>query len=197
MLNACLVFIMFGVALELKLENFKQVLKTPIPIISGLFSQLFLLPLCTILLINVIEPIPSVALGMILVASCPGGNVSNFFSMMSKGNVALSVSITAISTSLSFIMTPINFAFWSSYYSPANALLQEVNLDIYSIIVTIFVVLLIPLIAGMLIATHRPEIDKRISGVTRKASLFIFGLFVIFTFTKNFEIFVQFMVINR
>jgi len=182
---------MFGVALELKIENFERILKTPVPIFTGLVSQFILLPACTFLLILLMKPTASVALGMILISACPGGNVSNFFSMMSKGNVALSVSITAISTALCVFMTPFNLAFWSNFYEPTRAILQEVNLDMSNVVVTIFMVLLIPLILGMILSAKRPDLSFKISGHIRKISLAIFGVFVLGALVANFDIFLN------
>lgn len=186
---------MFGVALELKAENFKQVFRTPIPVITGLTSQFILLPAVTFLLVVLIKPSAGIALGMLLVAACPGGNVSNFFSMMSKGNVALSVSITAISTLLSVVMTPFNLAFWSSMYAPTNEILEAVNLNVSSIISTIFLVLLVPLFSGMLVREKKPEWTLKISGPIRKISLLIFGAFVIIALAANFQQFINYISI--
>ena len=83
-LNIVLGFLMFGVALEIKVENFKNLLKNPKSVIIGLLCQFFLLPMFTFLFVWIIKPTPSVALGMILVSCCPGGNISNFISALSK-----------------------------------------------------------------------------------------------------------------
>ncbi|MEQ6120079.1 bile acid:sodium symporter family protein [Reichenbachiella sp. MALMAid0571] len=182
---------MFGVALELKVENFRRIFKTPVPILTGLVAQFILLPAGTFLLILLIQPTASVALGMILISACPGGNVSNFFSMMSKGNVALSVSITAISTALCIFMTPFNLALWSNFYAPTRAILQEVNLEMSNVVITIFMVLLIPLILGMLLSAKRPDLSSKISGHIRKMSLVIFGAFVLGALAANFDIFLH------
>ena len=97
-LNLVLGFIMFGIALSLKAQDFRYVLQIKKAFFIGIFSQFFLLPLTTFLLTLILKPIPSMALGMILVASCPGGNLSNFFTFLAKGNVGLSVSMTGFST---------------------------------------------------------------------------------------------------
>ena len=99
-LNVVLGFVMFGVALDIRGEDFRRVLRSPKGPLIGLTAQFLLLPAFTFLLTRVISPRPSVALGMILVAACPGGNMSNFFTHHAKGNAALSVSMTAVSTVL-------------------------------------------------------------------------------------------------
>lgn len=184
---------MFGVALELKIENFKQVFRTPVPVITGLISQFILLPAVTFFLVVLVQPSAGIALGMFLVSACPGGNVSNFFSMMSKGNVALSVSITAISTLLSVVMTPFNLAFWSSMYEPTNEILEAVNLDVASIVATIFLVLIVPLFGGMIVRKKRPDWTSKISSPIRKVSLLIFAAFVIIALVANFQQFINYI----
>ncbi len=115
-LNVTIAFVMFGVALNIKLSEFREVFTKPKSVITGLISQFVLLPAVTFLFILVLKPTPSVALGMILVAACPGGNVSNFMTSLAKGNIALSVSLTALATMLAMVMTPANFAFWGDLY---------------------------------------------------------------------------------
>ena len=94
--NIILAFVMFGVALGIKVETFKEVFKNPKSVIVGMLLQWVALPAITCLLAIILNPIitPMVAIGMLLVASCPGGNISNFMSSLSKGNVELSVSMT-------------------------------------------------------------------------------------------------------
>jgi hypothetical protein len=117
--NIILAFVMFGVALNIKPRTVKDVFKKPKSIIVGAFLQWFALPAITFAVVFALNPFitPMIALGMILVASCPGGNISNFLSSLSKGNIVLSVSLTAITTSMAPIITPINFFVWGSLYS--------------------------------------------------------------------------------
>lgn len=184
---------MFGVAIELKVGDFKLLLKYPKAIFTGLISQFLFLPAATFLFICIIEPSAGIALGMMLVAACPGGNVSNFFSILSKGNVALSVSITAIASSLAVILTPLNFTFWASQYAPTNKLLQEVSLDVYGIVLTIIFVLLIPLIIGMTVNHRHPDFTQRYSKYIRKTSILIFSAFVVIGLATNFDYFINYI----
>jgi BASS family bile acid:Na+ symporter len=103
---------MFGVALDLKVADFKAVLTMPKPVIIGMVGQFVLLPAFTFLLIMVIKPSTSIALGMMLVAACPGGNISNFLTHYAKGNTALSITMTALSTAVAIVMTPLNLSLW-------------------------------------------------------------------------------------
>jgi len=109
---------MFGVALDVKVSDFKLLVNKPKPIIIGFLSQFIMLPALTFILVLLIKPQPSIALGMFLVAACPGGNISNFMTKLAKGNTALSISLTAFSTLLAMFLTPFNFELWSNMYSP-------------------------------------------------------------------------------
>ena len=93
--NIILAFIMFGVALGIKFQTFKDVFKNPKSVFVGIFLQWVALPAVTFAVALILSPVitPMIALGMILVASCPGGNISNFMSSLSKGNIELSVSL--------------------------------------------------------------------------------------------------------
>ncbi|MEM6765311.1 MAG: bile acid:sodium symporter family protein [Bacteroidota bacterium] len=192
-LNITLGFIMYGVALSLTLDDFKRVAKSPLSPAIGIFSQFILLPGLTYLLILLIKPIPSMALGMIMVAACPGGNISNFISLMAKGNVALSVSLTAISTLLSIIMTPFNFSFWANMYEPTAQLLKVISIDPMEMVVTIIIVLAIPLILGMWTAHKLPAFTKRISPVIRTLSIVIFGFYVVIAIYNNLDAFLNYI----
>ena len=136
-LNISLGFIMFGVALGIKIENFKTLFQKPKPVIIGFISQFIALPALTFLLAILFHNyIPlGVALGLILVAACPGGNISNFISSLAKGNVELSISLTAIATLMAIVLTPFNFAFWGDLYiryleySSGTELLQPLKID--------------------------------------------------------------------
>ena len=113
-LNAVLGLVMFGVALDLKIEDFRSALKTPKALALGLFGHHVLFPAMTYVLVWILQPQPSIALGMILVSSCPAGHISNFLVHFSRGNTALSVSVSALSTLTALVMTPLNFAFWGN-----------------------------------------------------------------------------------
>ena len=96
--NLILALIMFGVALGISIDDFKRLLQNPKIFITGILAQFLMFPLLAYLLVNLINPYASVALGMIMVAACPGGNISNFATHMAGGNAALSVSLTAFAT---------------------------------------------------------------------------------------------------
>lgn len=112
LVNLTLSLVMFGVALDIKVSDFTNLLKEPKPVIVGIISQFILIPLVTFLMIILINPTPSIALGMMMVAACPGGNISNFMTKLAGGNTALSISLTTFASFAALIMTPLNFAIW-------------------------------------------------------------------------------------
>jgi BASS family bile acid:Na+ symporter len=192
-MNVSLAIIMFGVALELTIEDFKKVAKNPKGTIIGLSSQFLLLPALTFLLVILLEPHPSFALGMMMVAACPGGNISNFFSLLARGNAALSVSMTAFATLLSIFMTPFNFAFWASLYGPTNAILTEIHLDLFEVFRIIILILGIPLIAGMALRHFKDKLSQKISPYIKNFGIIFFAGFVIVAFSMNFENFMDYV----
>ena len=192
-MNVSLAIIMFGVALELTIDDFKKVAKNPKGTILGLISQFILLPALTFLLVLVMEPHPSFALGMMMVAACPGGNISNFFSLLAKGNAALSVSMTAFATLLSIVMTPFNFTFWASLYGPTNAILTEIHLDLFEVFRIIILILGIPLILGMTLRHFKNDFSKMISPYIKNFGIIFFAGFVIVAFSMNFDNFINYV----
>ena len=149
-INIVLAFVMFGVALGIKPSMFVEVFRKPKSVLLGMCCQLILLPLFTFLLAIALGPAISwtMALGMILVASCPGGNISNFMSSLSKANIELSVSLTAISTALAILMTPFNFWLYGNMYLHVADIAGEVPhlvIPLWDVLKTIFVLLGVPL----------------------------------------------------
>ncbi len=192
-LNITLAFIMFGVALEIKPEHFRQIVKYPRSAIIGFLSQFLLLPALTFLLILLIQPTASVALGMILVAACPGGNISNFMSHLAKGNTALSVTLTGMATLGSIFLTPLNFAFWGGLYAKASRLIMPIEIDPWHMLQTVFMLLGIPIILGILFAKRFPVTTQRITRPIKILSLFIFAGFVIVAFSNNYPYFLKYI----
>lgn len=198
-LNVTIAFIMFGVALDIKIKQFRDVFKKPKSAIIGVVSQFILLPAVTLGFILLLNPTPTVALGMILIASCPGGNVSNFMSAMAKGNVALSVSLTTIATLAATFMTPLNFALWGKLYlnsynaSGAGTYLVPIEIDFMQMVQTVVILLGIPVVLGILFAQYLPRTTAKIKKPIRKASIIIFIAFVIILLSANFNHFLHFI----
>ncbi len=181
-LNIILALLMFAVALDLKPEDFRAVARAPKGPLAGIATQLLLLPAATFVLVQLIDPIPSVKLGMMLVAACPGGNVSNFLVWLARGNTALSVSMTAVTSCAAVVMTPLNLAFWASLDPDTRALLAEVAIDPARVFVTILLILALPLAAGMLLRSRLPDFSARIQRPMRMIGGVIFLGFIVVAF---------------
>ena len=193
LLNIALAFVMFGIALDIKTSDFGIVFRSPVSVLAGMCSQFLILPALTFLLVWTIDPLPSFALGMILVASCPGGNVSNFMSHLAGGNTALSVSLTAIATILAIGLTPLNFQFWGSMYPPAADILQTVHIEWSQMVWLVAMLLGFPLVLGMGLRRLRPIWANRLSGYFRKASLLFFVLLVVLAVWKDRAVFMEYI----
>lgn len=192
-MNIVIGFIMFGVALDLKLEDFKRTLKTPKPAFIGLACQILLLPAFTYLLVLIIQPRPSIALGLFLVAACPGGNLSNFLTHFAKGNTPLSISMSAISTVLAIITTPLNTVFWASLYGPTKELINSFSISAIDMFTTIFFMLGLPLVLGMFVRNKMPRFAARFNQMMMKLSIVIFMLFIIVMLANNFSVFIKYV----
>lgn len=164
--EAALAFIlslmMFAVALGLRTEHFRFFKDNPKIYLAGVFAQIIGLPALTLLICYIVNPPASVALGMILIASCPGGNTSNLLALFGRANTALSVSLTATSSLAAAFITPISIIFWSQLYPPTSALLTEINLDKWSFLQNTLIILALPLLLGMLIARFAPAISAKL-----------------------------------
>lgn len=193
LLNILLGFIMFGVALDLKIYDFKRILLHPKSSIVGLLSQWVVLPIITLIIIFVLKPQASIALGMILVAACPGGNISNFISKLAGANAALSVSLTALTTLAAIVMTPFSFAFWSSFLPGVNTLQSNISLNMWDMFATILYLILIPVVIGLLFAKYQPKVTQKIKRPINILSILIFAAFVVVAFSKNADYFLRYI----
>ncbi|GAB5475266.1 MAG: bile acid:sodium symporter family protein [Maribacter sp.] len=192
-LNVALAFVMFGIALEITTDDFKRLLKDPKPVLIGVFSQFLMLPAVTFLLVFAIEPLPSIALGMFMVAACPGGNMSNFITHLSGGNTALSVSLTAIATLLAIVMTPFNLQLWGSFYEPTAAILTEIAISPFEMTKLVALLLGIPLALGMGVNHYQPVLAKKMSKVLKVASLLFFVLLLFLALYNNRDVFMEYV----
>ena len=199
--NIVLAFVMFGVALGLRAQMFKDILRYPKSAIVGFFSQAVALPALTFLLVILFNRwiTPMVAMGMILVAACPGGNISNFMSQFSKANTELSISLTAISTALSTFLTPFNFAMWGGFYvnyvnRHAADALQELHIDAFQMFETVFILLGIPLVLGILTVKFLPRLAEKLKKPMQIFSLLFFVVMVVMAFSNNLELFLKYIV---
>lgn len=193
LLNFLLAFIMFGVALELNVKDFKRVFSSPKATLVGLVAQWVLLPFITIILIYIFNPQASIALGMVLVAVCPGGNISNFVSKLAGADTALSVSLTALTTSAAIFVTPLSFAFWSNFIPSSLELDSNITLDVYDMFFTILNLIIVPVAIGLLFGHYFPSLSQRIKKPINILSILIFAVFVVIAFMKNADYFLEFI----
>lgn len=198
LLNCVLALVMFGVALGIKPRTFVDIVKNPKSIITGIVCQLVLLPALTLVLImamgNLISPM--FALGMILVAACPGGNISNFITSLSRGNSELSVSLTAFNTAICVFSTPLNFAFWGGLYIKFAGThyigeLPELVIPLGDIFQSIFIIMGIPLVLGILCGQYLPKVANVLKKPLQYLSIIVFIAMVVIIFTGNIDVFMK------
>lgn len=190
-LNVILGLVMFGVALDLRLDDFVRIAKKPRAPLVGLVAQFVVLPAATFGLTLLLDVPASIALGMILVASCPGGNLSNFITHFGRGDTATSVSMTAVSTTASVALLPLNFELWGGLHPTGSALLKSIDLSPLDMLQAVFVLLGVPLVIGMLVAHHLPRVADKLRRPLRFLSLAFFAVFVIVAFANNRHVFFE------
>ena len=197
-INIVLAFVMYGVALGIKSHMFVDVFKKPKSVEVGVCCQLVLLPLLSFLLALLMDKAGwiswTMALGMILVASCPGGNISNFISSLSKANIELSVCLTAISTALAVFMTPFNFWLYGNLFLKFAAVHGEVpylTIPLWDVFKTIFILLGIPLTLGILTSHYLPKVAEKMKKPFQYVSVIFFLVMVVLSFMGNMDAFLK------
>ena len=188
-------FVMFGVALGIKPLHFKTAFAHPKAVLTGFVSQVVLLPAVTFAGVWVFGSYltATVALGAILVACCPGGNISNFISSISRGNIELSVSLTAISTVTAVVITPLNFSVWGNLYVSHSELVRELSIPVSQVFYTLFFIIGVPLVLGVLCSTKLPNFTKKIAKPIQYLSMLIFMGMVIVAFVANIDYFCRYI----
>ena len=188
-------FVMFGIALSIKPLHFKTAFSHPKSVITVFVSQVVVLPLVTFLAVMFFKDYltVTVALGAILVACCPGGNISNFISLLSRGNIELSVSLTTISTITAVVITPLNFTFWGNLFISSSDLVRELQIPISEVFKTLFLIIGIPLSLGIFFSVKLPELTKKISKPIQRLSIGIFMAIVVLAFVANYEYFLEYI----
>jgi len=199
-LNVILAFIMFGVALDIRPKEFKDVVQKPKALIAGLLAQMFFLPALTFLIIILLHRLitPAIAMGMILVAACPGGNISNFICNYAKGKVELSITMTAMTTIAAILTTPLNFAFWGDMYvnylsMHSTELLQPIKIEAIQMFYTVFILLGIPLVLGLACSHFFTGFSRKIAPWFQRASILLFILMIVIAFSNNLYIFIHYI----
>ena len=156
-----LMLVMFSVSLGLAVDDFRQLGRRPVLFVGGIVAQVIGLPLLTLLILMAVTVPPSIALGMLVVACCPGGAVSNLMTFLARGNVAYSVSLTAASSLLAAVLTPVSILFWSNLYPPTAALLDSLSVSPAMFVAQTLLLLAVPLVAGMAVAARVPDLAAR------------------------------------
>lgn len=192
-LNILIGFMMFGVALDIKIEDFKNVLKSPKPIAVGLLCQYLLFPLGTLGLIYIFNPPASLALGMVLIAACPSGNMANYMTHRAKANVALSVSLNALIVLLSFISIPLVFKFWSSFVPNIMSLGTLIEIPFFDMFILVTQLIIIPLGTGLFLNEKFPNIVAKIKKPISTVSLILFFGFIIGAVINNWDNVVKYL----
>lgn len=193
LLNGVLAFLMFGIALDTRIEDFRRVARMPLAMAVGIAAQFLLLPAVTFVLTLLLQPGPSIALGMILVACCPPGNISNIITHRAGGNVALSVSMTAISNALSILLMPLNLAFWGGLHPTAAPLLRAIALDPQEMGLHIIIIIGAPFVLGIACARQLPGFTARIKKPARVASFAFLVLFILAAIAGNWRYFLDYV----
>jgi BASS family bile acid:Na+ symporter len=193
LLNGVLAFLMFGIALDTRIEDFKRVARMPLAFAVGVGAQFVVLPAITFALTLLLGVAPSIALGMILVACCPPGNISNILTHRAKGNVALSVSMTAVSNAIAIVAMPLNFALWGGWHPTASALMRSISLDPLEMALHILVIIGIPFVLGIACAHRFPGWTARFKKPMRILSFFVLIAFIVGAIAGNWRHFMDYV----
>ena len=184
-LSLVLATMVFSVALELKIDDFRRVAQTPRAVVCGLIPQFILLPIGTWAATMVLDLPPNVEAAMILVASCPGGSLSNVITHFGRGNTALSVSVSAVASLIALVATPFNFA-WMVAANPATAgWLRTLSIDPSGIWVSLLLLLAVPMALGLLFSHRLPTLTARIQKPLANFSLIALLAFIVLGLIKE------------
>lgn len=192
-LDIVLALIMFGIALGVKVDDFKAVVTMPKAITVAIAAQFILLPAVTFGLTLLLQVGPSIALGMILVACCPPGNISQVLTNQARGNVALSVSMTAVGNVLSIFLLPVNFALWGSLHPTGSRILEAVELDAFDMLLKIVLIIGLPFVLGILIGHRWPGFTAKVQPWVRGVSFVALLAFIVFALLGNWTYFMAFI----
>ena len=171
-----LAFIMFSVGLELAIEDFKRVAVQPKDFIVGAFSQLILLPLVAFALLSVWSIEPALAVGVMIIAACPGGVTSNLMTYLARGDTALSVSLTAIISLLAVVTLPLIVSYSIIHFMDAAT---APTLSIKNTVIGVFAITTVPVIIGMVVNRYAPAFARRFDRIARIISSVLFVVIII------------------
>ncbi|MFT6066370.1 MAG: BASS family bile acid:Na+ symporter [Polaribacter sp.] len=178
-----LAIIMLGMGMTLIITDFTRIIKYPRAILIGLTNQLIFLPIIGFSLAIAFNLNPTMAVGLMILASCPGGPTSNLITQVCKGNIALSVTLTAIASIVSILTIPFILSYALEYFGSNTDV--TIKLPIIDTILQIMVITVIPISIGMLIRKHKTSFAKRMEKPMRTASTIIFILVFIAVLAAN------------
>ncbi|MCF6344915.1 MAG: bile acid:sodium symporter family protein [Thiomicrorhabdus sp.] len=183
-LPASLFIIMFGMGLSLKIANFQSVLKSPKAVGIGIFAQMVLLPLLAFMIAVLLSLPPEIAVGLMIIALAPGGATSNLFTYLAKGDVSLSISLTAVVSLLIPFTLPIMVALSMHYFMESDV---SFTLPIVPTILQLFMITLLPVALGMMVLVRWENIATKIEQVLKWFSALFLGLIIALIVLKNMD----------
>jgi bile acid:Na+ symporter, BASS family len=170
--------LILGITLEISPGEFRRVVGSRRAVVVGLVAQFVLLPAVSFVLIAVLAPPPAVALGMLLVACCPGGSISNVLTHLARGATALSISLTAAGTVIALVATPLNLALWASLNPATRGVLRAVVLDPGELVGNLALFVVLPVVVGVSLRRFRPQLAERARLPVRIGSVLALSGFV-------------------
>jgi BASS family bile acid:Na+ symporter len=180
-----LFIIMLGVGLSLVVDDFKRVVVFPKAVAVGLVNQLILLPLVAFALALLFELSPVMAVGLMLIACCPGGVTSNLITFVARGDTALSITLTAISGVITVVTIPLVLIFSLDFFMGEA---REISVPLLDTILQIVLITVLPITLGMLVRRFKPEVADRLERPARIGSTVIFSLILIGIIVANVEV---------
>ena len=175
-LPAALFLIMLGMGLSLTPQDFKRVATAPRATLIGLVCQLLILPLVALAILALSSLSGSLAVGLMLIAACPGGVTSNLISHVSRGDTALSITLTAITSCVTVVTIPLIMSFALERYADGPTL---ISMPILETIGQVFAITILPVALGMIVRRYRVALAERLERPSRVASSVIFVVIVL------------------
>jgi BASS family bile acid:Na+ symporter len=188
-LMAVIAVMVFSVALELRVADFRYVAQRPIAVVIGLVAQFLLLPGATLALTLALDLPPATEAAMILVACCPGGALSNVLTALGRGNLALSLSISAVANLLALFVTPLGFALLVAANPETAAWARSIAVDPKDLVISLLALLAIPMAAAMLVSARVPALAARIRKPLGRFAAIALGIFIVVSVAAQWKLF--------
>lgn len=186
-----LAFIMFGMGLSLTLGDFKRILLFPKAVSIGLFNQLLIIPLLAFGLVKIFGLPAELAVGVMILAACPGGATSNLITHLAKGDSALSITLTAFSSMITVFTIPFLVNFSISHFMGTSG--EAIQLNVISTVVSVLIITILPVLIGMILLAKSPKLAIKIEPTFRKLSAVFFVFILIAAVVKERENLINYM----